>query len=139
MTQFELKVKGGDNRGITKGQMVIRDGDQAIASALSFILPKVKKRSCCWHKLHSVFLKTRELFPDDREGKRDYQIAKERLETKEPKITSPLERGIKEYRRRIRPKGGFKSLVGAANFLRVWLVTGNARMAKEDWLKAVVN
>jgi hypothetical protein len=34
---------------------------------------------------------------------------------------------------------GFKSRTGAANFLRIWLVKENARMAKEDWLKAVVN
>lgn len=34
---------------------------------------------------------------------------------------------------------GFKSVMGAANFLRIWLAKENARMAKEDWLKAVVN
>jgi len=123
-----------------KGLLVIHDGDQAIASALSFILPKAQKRLCVWHELHSVFLKTRELFPDDRNKvKEAMQTAKMSLETSSPKTTSPLERGIKEYRRRTRPMDGFKSCGGAANFLRIWLVKENARMAKEDWLKAVVN
>jgi hypothetical protein len=34
---------------------------------------------------------------------------------------------------------GFKSYMGAANFLQIWLSKENARMAKEDWLEAVVN
>ena len=34
---------------------------------------------------------------------------------------------------------GFKSRSGAINFLRIWLSKENARMAKDDWLKAVVN
>lgn len=123
-----------------KGLLVIHDGDQAIASALSFILPKAQKRLCVWHELHNVFLKTRELFPDDRNKvKEAIQIAKMSLDTSSPRATSPLERGIKEYRRRTRPMDGFKSRGGAANFLRIWLVKENARMAKEDWLKAVVN
>jgi len=122
------------------GLLVIHDGDPAIASALSFILPKAKGRLCAWHKLHNVFLKTKELFPHDRDKvKQAIEVAKERLKTLEPKTTSPLERGIKEYRRRTRPMDGFKSRMGAANFLRIWLVKENARMAKEDWLKAVVN
>jgi hypothetical protein len=48
-------------------------------------------------------------------------------------------RRIKEYRRRTRPMDGFKSRAGAINFLRIWLTKENARMEKEDWLKAVVN
>ncbi len=67
------------------------------------------------------------------------QVAKMRLETREPKTTSPLERGIKEYRRRTRPMDGFKSSTAATNFLRIWLVKENARMARQDWLKAVIN
>jgi hypothetical protein len=34
---------------------------------------------------------------------------------------------------------GFKSCIGAINFLRIFLVKENAGMAKEDWLKTVVN
>ena len=48
-----------------KGLLVIHDGDQAIASALSFILPKAKSRLCAWHELHNVFLKAKEQFPKD--------------------------------------------------------------------------
>jgi hypothetical protein len=33
---------------------------------------------------------------------------------------------------------GFKSCVGDAIFLGIFLVEENARMAREDWLKAVV-
>ena len=68
-----------------KGLLVIHDGDQAIASALSFILPKARSRLCAWHELHNIFLKTRELFPNDRDKVRKaIQVAKMRLETKEP-------------------------------------------------------
>ena len=96
--------------------------------------------ACCRQELHNVFLKARELFPNDREKVRQaIQAAKIRQEAKEPRTTSPLERSIKEYRRRTRPMEGFKSRLGAINFLRIWLVKENARMAKEDWLKAVVN
>lgn len=123
-----------------RGLLVIHDGDQAIASALSFILPKAKSRLCVWHELHNIFLKARELFPNDRgRVKQAIQTAKVKLETPEPRTTSPLERGIKEYRRRTRPMDGFKSTRGAINFLRIWLAKENARMAKEDWLKSVVN
>ena len=44
-----------------------------------------------------------------------------------PCTTSPLERAIKEYRRRTRPMDGFGSLKGAINFLRAWLVRENTR------------
>jgi len=123
-----------------KGLLVIHDGDPAIASALSFILPKAKSRLCAWHELHNLFLKTKELFPDNPDKiKEVMKEAKLRIESAQPKTTSPLERGIKEYRRRTRPMDGFKSRIGAANFLRIWLVKENARMAKQDWLEAVVN
>lgn len=123
-----------------RGLLVIHDGDQAIASALNLILPKGKSRLCAWHELHNILLKTRELFPNDRERvKQAIQAAKVKLETSQPRTISPLERGIKEYRRRTRPMDGFKSRTGAANFLRIWLAKENARMAKADWLKAVVN
>lgn len=80
-----------------KGLLVIHDGDQAIASALSLVLPEAKSRLCVWPELHNIFLKARELFPNDREKiKQVVQIAKMRLQTGGPKTTSPLERGIKE-------------------------------------------
>lgn len=123
-----------------KGLLVIHDGDPAIASSLSFILPKAKNRLCAWHQLHNLFLKAKELYPDDRgKVKEIIEATKIRLETNEPKTTSPLERGIKEYRRRTRPMDGFKSRLGAANFLRIWLAKENARMAKKDWLESVIN
>ena len=34
---------------------------------------------------------------------------------------------------------GFGSRAGAWNFLKVWMVKENARMAQEDWLSIVVN
>lgn len=121
--------------------MVIHDGDQAIASAfLSFILPKAKSRLCAWHELHNLFLRTRELFPDNRgKIKEVMKEAKLRIESNQPGTTSPLGRGIKEYRTRTRPTDGFKCRMGAANFLRIWLVKENARMVKQDLLEAVVN
>lgn len=123
-----------------RGLLVIHDGDQAMAAALNFILPKAKSRLCAWHELHNIFLKARELFPNDGERvKHAIQVAKIELESSKPRTTSPLERGIKEYRRRTRPMDGFGSRAGASNFLRAWMVKENAKMAKEDWLKAVVN
>lgn len=120
--------------------MAIHDGDQAIASALSFILSKAKSRLCGCHELHNLSLKTRESFPDSRDKiKEVMKEAKLRIESAQPKTTSSLERGIKEYRRRTRPMDGFKSRIGAAKFLRIRLVKENARMAKQDWLEAVVN
>ena len=114
-----------------RGLLVIHDGDQAIASALGFVLPKAKSRLCAWHELHNIFLKAKELFPNDRERIKELiRATKVRLESAEPKTTSPLERGIREYRRRTRPMDGFKSREGAVNFLRIWLVKENARGAK---------
>lgn len=87
-----------------------------------------------------MFLKARELFPKDRgKVKEAIDTAKRNIEPTQPRTTSPLERGIKEYRRRTRPMDGFKSFKGAANFLKIWLVKENARMAREDWLKVTVN
>jgi len=67
------------------------------------------------------------------------KAAQGRLSLPGPRTTSPLERGIKEYRRRTRPMDGFGSRAGASNFLRAWMVKENARIAKEDWLSSVVN
>ncbi|MFC2049574.1 hypothetical protein ACFLTN_00100 [Chloroflexota bacterium] len=61
------------------------------------------------------------------------------IEIPQPRTTSSLENGIEEYRRRTQPMDDFKSFKGAANFLRIWLSKENARIAREDWLKAVVN
>ncbi|MCL6579762.1 MAG: transposase [Candidatus Bathyarchaeota archaeon] len=58
-----------------RGLLVVHDGDQAIISALSFILPKAKSRLCAWHKLHNLFFKAKELFPNNPEKVR--QIIKE--------------------------------------------------------------
>lgn len=123
-----------------RGLIVIHDGDPAIASALSFILPKAKSRLCVWHQLHNIFLRAKELFSDDRSKVKEViKAAKQKLAISEPGTISPLERGIKEYRRRTRPMDGFKSRAGAANFLRIWLAKENARMAKKDWLRSVIN
>jgi hypothetical protein len=46
---------------------------------------------------------------------------------------------IKEYRRRTKSMDGFGSRQGALNFLKVWMIKENARMAHEDWLSAVLN
>ncbi len=105
-----------------KGLLFIHDGDPAIASALSFILPEAKRRLCAWHELHNLFLKARELFPDKPDKiKAVMKEAKLRIESNQPKTTSPLERGIEEYRRRTRPMDRFKSRMGALDFLRIWL------------------
>lgn len=123
-----------------RGLTMVHDGNQAIASALSFILPKAESRSCVWHQLHNVFLKARGLFHDEpNKVKEAIQVAKMQLETPKPRTTSQLERGIKEYRRCVRPMDGFKFLTGAADSLKVWSIKENARMAIEAWLKTVVN
>ena len=70
---------------------------------------------------------------------RFFAAAKMIIEIPQPRTTSSLESGIEEYRRRTQPMDDFKSFKGAANFLRIWLSKENARIAKEDWLKAVVN
>jgi len=123
-----------------RGLVVIHDGDQAIASALALVLPKAEKRNCVWHQLHNVFIHARESYPDNpRRVKEAVMVARERLSISRPRTTSPLERGIKEYRRRTRPMDGFGSQSGASNFLKVWMVKENARMAHEDWLSIVIN
>ena len=53
-----------------------------------------------------------------------------------PRTTSPLERAIKELRRRIRPMDGFGSQAGATNFLRAWMIKENVRSQGQDWLEA---
>ena len=53
-----------------------------------------------------------------------------------PMTTSPLERAIKELRRRIRPMDGFGSQAGATNFLRAWMIKENVRSQGQDWLEA---
>jgi len=122
-----------------RGLLVLHDGDQAIISALGMVLPKAKSQCCLWHQLHNMYLQTRALYPDNpRKVKETVRMAQERLSLSGPRTTSPLERGIKEYRRRTRPMDGFGSRAGASNFLRAWMVKENARMAQEDWLSIVV-
>lgn len=123
-----------------KGLVVLHDGDQAIMSALGMVLPRAKGKSCIWHQLHNVFLRARELYSNDWQKVREVlRVAKSEIEAPSPRTTSPLERGIKEYRRRTRAMDGFGSRAGACNFLRVWMVKENARMSQEDWLSIVVN
>jgi hypothetical protein len=38
---------------------------------------------------------------------------------------------MREYQQQTKPMYGFKSVKGAANFLRIWLVKENAKMGKE--------
>ena len=65
--------------------VVIHDGDQAITAALSLVLPKAKRRLCAWHELHNIFLKGKELLPNDRERvKQAIQVAKIEFETSKP-------------------------------------------------------
>lgn len=124
-----------------RGLVVVRDGNQAIASALAVVLPRADKRNCIWHQLHNVFMQARALYPDNPEKLEEtVRAARDRLMgISRPRATSPLERGIKEYRRRTRPMDGFGSRSGTSNFLKVWMVKENARMAHEDWLNIVVN
>jgi transposase-like protein len=123
-----------------KGLTVVHDGDQAIVSAVSLVMPWAKKRNCVWHELHNVFLQAKALFPQDQQKVKEImRAAHDRIEPSKPRTTSPLERCIKEYRRRTKPMDGFGSRQGALNFLKVWMVKENARMAHEDWLTAVLN
>ena len=123
-----------------RGLLVLHDGDQAIISALDMVLPKAQSQYCLWHQLHNVYMRARELYPDNhKKVKEMVKVTQGRLNLAGPRTTSPLERGIKEYRRRTRPMDGFGSRAGASNFLRVWMVKENARMAEEDWLSVVVN
>ena len=130
-----LKIPG-DGKGLT----VVHDGDQAIASAVSLVMPWAKERNCVWHELHNVFLQAKALFPQDQQKVKEImRAAHDRIEPSKPRTTSPLERCIKEYRRRTKPMDGFGSRQGALNFLKVWMIKENARMAHEDWLTAVLN
>lgn len=123
-----------------KGLLVLHDGDRAIMAALSMVLPKANTRCCLWHQLHNVYLRAKELYPDDAEKVRGIVKAAEiGASLSQPRTTSPLERGIKEYRRRTRPMDGFGSRAGALNSIRAWMVKENARMANEDWMYSVVN
>lgn len=123
-----------------KGLIVVHDGDQAIASAISLVMPWAKERNCVWHELHNVFVQAKTLFPHDQQKVKEImRAAQDRIEPSKPRTTSPLERCIKEYRRRTRSMDGFGSQRGALNFLKVWMVKENARMAREDWLSAVLD
>lgn len=128
----------GEGRGLT----ILHDGDQAIAAAVAMVLPKAKTQPCLWHLLHNAFLQARERYGADPQKLRQVvgsvKAALEASAPMGPKTTSALERAIKEYRRRTRPMDGFGSEDGARNFLRVWMVKENARMAGQDWLKAVM-
>jgi hypothetical protein len=76
---------------------------------------------------------------DQRKVKEIMRVAHDMMEHSKPRTTSPLERCIKEYRRLTKPMDGFGSRQGASNFLKVWMVEENARIACEDWLSTVLN
>lgn len=123
-----------------RGLVVVHDGDQAIAGAVAMVLPKAEERRCLWHQLQNLFHQARERFPQER-GRRQEFIQQRRgaLEASldsPPRTTSPLERGIKELRRRIRPMDGFGSGDGSSTFLRAWMVKENIRRTGGDWLEA---
>lgn len=121
---------------------VMHDGDSAIAAAVALTLPQAKQRRCLWHRLQNLIREARERYPGQQERQREIiQRGKAYLEAAHkvsPRTTSPLERAIKEYRRRTRSLDGFGSLKGASNFLRAWLVKENTRRAGQDWLEALV-
>ncbi len=125
-----------------KGLTVLHDGDSAIAAAVTLALPQAQQRRCLWHQLQNLFRDARERYPGQQERQRELiQAGKAYLEASSPeapRTTSPLERAIKEYRRRTRSMDGFGSFRGASNFLRAWLVQENARWAGQDWLEALV-
>lgn len=121
---------------------VMHDGDGAIAAAVALALPQARQRRCLWHQLQNLIDEARERYPGQQDRQREMvQRGKAYLEAslqEPPRTTSPLERAIKEYRRRTRPMDGFGSLKGAANFLRAWLVKENTRWAGQDWLETLV-
>lgn len=123
-----------------RGLSVVPDGDQALGQAVALVLPWAEQRLCLWHQLHNLVLGVRERYPGEPQRRREIvQQARAALEASQrPTTTSPLERAIKELRRRTRPMDGFGSWGGARNFLRAWLAKENARRAGEDWLHTLV-
>lgn len=125
-----------------EGLTVVHDGDAAIAAAVALVLPQVRQRRCLWHQLQNLIRDAQERYPGQRERQREViRKGKAYLEAttaEAPRTTSPLERAIKEYRRRTRSMDGFGSLKGATNFLRAWLVKENTRWAGHDWLETLV-
>lgn len=125
--------------GWGQGLVVIHDGDQAIAQAVAMVLPQAQERCCLWHQLQGLIRGAREQFPQDAPRRWEViQRGKQALEAacpQMPRTTSPLERAIKELRRRIRPMDGFGSQAGATNFLHAWMVKENVRCQGQDWLE----
>jgi len=124
------------------GLTVMHDGDGALAAAVALVLPEAQQRLCLWHQLHNLFRQARDRYPGQQERQREMvEAGKQRLLAAaklQPRTTSPLERAIREYRRRTRSMDGFGSLRGASNFLRAWLVKENSRWAGQDWLETLV-
>ena len=102
-----------------QGLIVVHDGDRAIAGAVALVLPWARERRCVWHELQNLIRPGRETYP---QGQRR-ELIRQGVETRRrswpppPRTTSPLERRIKELRRRIRPMEGFGSIGGATHFL----------------------
>lgn len=126
-----------------KGLVVMHDGDQAIAGAVALVLPWAQQRRCLWHQLQNLIRQARDRYPQDQARQRamiDGGIPAIRASSwpSPPRTTSPLERRIRELRRRIRPMDGFGSLAGAAHFLQAWMAKENTRLKGRDWLEAFV-
>jgi hypothetical protein len=126
---------------LSKGLVVVHDGEQAIAQALAMVLPQAQACCCLWHQLQGLIRGAREQFPQDAPRRREViQRGKQALEAacpQMPRTTSPLERALKELRRRIRPIWmEFGSQAGVSNFLRAWVAKENMRGQGQDWLEA---
>lgn len=132
-----LEIPSG-GRGLT----VVHDGDQALGQAVALVLPWAEQRLCVWHQLHNLVLGAREQYRGEpqrqREAVKQARAALIAQGPQGPRTTSPLERAIKELRRRTRPMEGFGSWGGARNFFRAWLAKENVRWAGEDWLTTLV-
>ena len=122
-----------------RGLRVVHDGDQAIAGAVAMALPWADQQRWVWHDLQNLIRRAREAYPQDQTGQREAirhgVLALRANWPSYPRATSPLERRIKELRRRIRPMDGFGSFPGASRFLKVWLTKENARALGQDWLE----
>ena len=138
---WQRLIEGLDIPSGGRGLTVIHDGDQALSQAVALVLPWAQERLCVWHQLHNLALGVRERYPGQPQRQREIvQQAKAALVAQypAPRTTSPLERAIKELRRRTRPMDGFGSQQGARNFLRAWLVRENSRWSGQDWLPTLV-
>ncbi len=123
-----------------RGMTVVHDGDTAIAGAVRMVLPWAEERRCVGHEIHNVIRRARDGYPQARQ-REVIKIGIGELRANwppSPRSISPIERRIKDLRRRIRPMDGFGSAKGAGNFLQAWLARENTRAQGRDWLEAFV-